>query len=144
MGRGHRVVVSVAVAAPPDRVWRALTVPAEVEEWDGVRALAVPGDYPRPGQHARWRTRLGPWPVTLHDRVREVVAGRRLAADLRVGFAVVEEEYQVVASGTGTVVVSSNVVSSPVPGLGLAALLLVRRAVPRSMARLGAHCAGHR
>jgi len=140
MGSGHRVVVSVSVPAPPARLWRALTVPGEVAAWDGVGIVAVPDGYPAPGQHARWRTRIGPWGVTLHDRVQVVEEQRRLASVIDVAFVHVEEEYQLVATGDATVVVSGNLVSSTVPGLGPLARHLTRRAVSRSMRRLAAHC----
>ena len=135
------VVVSVAVAAPPDRVWRALTAPSEVALWDGVEPVAVPEDYPRPGHHARWRLRLGPLALTLHDRVEVVEAGARLEARLDVGGVHVDERYQLVAGGTGTVVVSTNVVTCLVPGTGPLARRLVRANVRGSLARLARHCA---
>jgi uncharacterized protein YndB with AHSA1/START domain len=55
-----RVCLTTDIAAPIDRVWRALTIPEEVRVWDGVEPLDVPTHYPQPGQHARWRSALGP------------------------------------------------------------------------------------
>jgi uncharacterized protein YndB with AHSA1/START domain len=143
---GLPVVVTVDVAAPVGRVWRALTDPSEVERWDGVRAVAVPDGYPAPGQHARWSTGAGPLRLTLHDRVRVVEANVRLASTIDVGFVHVEEEYRLRPSGSGTHLVSDNAVSARSArrggalGLGRVAALLTRRNVTASMARLRAFC----
>lgn len=132
-------MVVVQIAASPARVWRALTDPAEVCTWTGLSALDVPTAYPLPGQHARWGMRLGPLPVTLHDRVVSVEPRRRLAARLAFAFVRVDEEYRLSGDGT-TVLESRNAVRSTVPGLGRAAAALVRRDVRSSLARLTAHC----
>jgi uncharacterized protein YndB with AHSA1/START domain len=142
VSRGHRVVAAVVVDAPPARVWRALTEPAEVALWDGAVPLDVPAGYPRPGQDARWRTRLGPVRLTLHDRVRAVDPERRLAASLAYGPVRVEEEYRLgPATGGGTVVVCDNDVTGAVPGLGRAAAALVGRSTRAAMAALARYCA---
>jgi len=139
-------VVTVVVAAPVARVWRALTDPSEVQRWDGVRAVAIPAGYPAPGQHARWSTVAGPFRLTLHDRVRVVVPPARLASTIDVGFVHVEEEYRLSPSGSGTLLVSDNAVSArsapwgAILGLGPLAALLTARNVGASMARLRAFC----
>ena len=65
---------TIEIAATPERVWRALTIPTEVVCWDtGVlEPIDAPSDYPRPGQHVRWRYRFGLLPLTLHDRPTQV------------------------------------------------------------------------
>lgn len=137
------VVVTTHIAALPERVWRALTVPDEVAEWDGVTPIDVAADYPVVGQHARWRTRLGPLGLVLHDRITAVDAPSRFSARIDVGFVHVEEDYRLSVGADGeTVLVTDDDVSSRVPGLGLLAVWLTRRDVGASMARLRAHCEG--
>jgi uncharacterized protein YndB with AHSA1/START domain len=137
----RRVVVTTEIAAPIERVWRALTVPEEVSAWDHVAALDVPSDYPRAGQHARWRSRIGPVPLTLHDRIRAVEPPRRMAASIDVGFVHIEEEYRLsVADGGGTLLVSDNEVRARLPGLGRLAARTARRGIAASMARLKTFC----
>jgi uncharacterized protein YndB with AHSA1/START domain len=135
------VVVAALASASPARVWQALVDPTEVAGWDGVEPLEVPPAYPAPGQHARWRTHLGPLSLTLHDRVRTVEPERTLASTIDVGFVHVEERYLLTAGGEGTVVVSENDVTATVPGLGWLAVALTRRSVRASMARLAVFCA---
>ena len=136
----RRVVVEVRTTASPERVWHALTEPAEVSAWDGVEPLSVPAGYPLAGQHARWRTRAGPVPLVLHDRVTAVDAGRRLASVIDVGFVHVEEEYRLAPAPGGTVLVSDNAVRARVPGLDALAAWTARRAIEASMRRLRLHC----
>ncbi|HEX5615708.1 MAG TPA: SRPBCC family protein, partial [Acidimicrobiia bacterium] len=95
------VVVTTLIGAPPERVWRALTVPAEVSAWDGVAAVAVAADYPTVGEHARWRTALGPLRLVLHDRISVVDPPVRFAARIDVGFVHVEEEYRLAPTPDG-------------------------------------------
>jgi uncharacterized protein YndB with AHSA1/START domain len=135
-----RVVVTVDIAVRPERVWRALTDPAEVEAWDGVTAVSVPAGYPAPGQHARWASRTGPVRMALHDRVRVVEAPRCFASTIDVGFVHVEETYRLDPQRPGTRLVSDNVVSSRLPGLGWLAAALARRNVAESMTRLASFC----
>jgi len=142
-GRGRRVVAAAVVAAAPARVWRALTDPAAVTAWDGAVPLDVPPGYPRPGQQARWRTRLGPVPVTLHDRVMAVEPERRLAAALTYGPVRVDEEYRLAPGRAGgTVVVCDNLVRSSVPGGGALAAAAVRRSSRAALAALARYLTG--
>lgn len=134
------VVVEVVIGAPRQRVWRALTDPAEVCRWTGLEMADVPGGYPTPGQHARWGLRVGPVTLTLHDRVVGVDPPARLAADLAIALVRVAEEYQLDAGPGGTVLVSRNVVRSTIPGLGRLARALVARDVRSSLASLAAFC----
>jgi uncharacterized protein YndB with AHSA1/START domain len=134
--------VTVDIVAAPSLVWHALTDPAEVQAWDGVRALDVPAGYPKAGHHARWRLRVLGLPVTLHDRIRAVEPEARLGATITVGFVRLAEEYLLTAQPGTTRLTSSNVVESCVPGLGWLAVRLTRASVAGSMARLARHCAG--
>jgi uncharacterized protein YndB with AHSA1/START domain len=136
----RRVVERVRIDAPIDVVWHALCDPREVEAWDGARPVDVPDDYPQPGQHARWRTRIGPFPVTLHDRVQAVEAPHRLAARITYGVVDLDEEYTLVAvDGDATVLTSTNVVRSRVPGLGRYAARTTHHAVRAALDRLAVY-----
>lgn len=135
-----RVIVTVRIAAPPDRVWRALTVPSEVQVWDGVTPVDVPGDYPTPGHHARWSSKVGPVRLTLHDRVRAVDPVSRFASSIAVGFVRVEEEYRLKRCADGCDVVSDNDVRSSIPGLRWLAVRLTATNVESSMKRLQLFC----
>jgi hypothetical protein len=89
------------IQAPVERVWRALIDPAEVVMWDGavesVEQLTQP--YPRPGQHARWRYRLGPMRVTLHDQPLEVAPEELFRSRIRVGPFNLDETYELAPEG---------------------------------------------
>lgn len=89
------------IHAPVERVWRALVDPAEVVLWDGgVEAPEqVTQPYPRPGQHARWRYRLGPFRLTLHDLPMEVAPEQTLRSRIRVGPFNLDETYQLAPDG---------------------------------------------
>jgi uncharacterized protein YndB with AHSA1/START domain len=137
-----RVVVTVRIAAPAGRVWNALTVPSQVRVWDGVTPLDVPEGYPEPGQHACWITSVGPFRLTLHDRVRAVDPGVRLASSIDVAFVHVDEEYRLEPAAPGVELISDNEVRSSVPALGRLARRLTRANVETSMARLKAFCEG--
>jgi hypothetical protein len=95
-------VLTVEINAPILRVWRALCDPHEVLAWDpGLEAaLDAPDDYPRPGQHVKWRCRSGPFHV-LHDRPQEVEGGRRLRSLLALGPYRYDETYMLEAAGRG-------------------------------------------
>ncbi|MCZ7535505.1 MAG: SRPBCC family protein [Acidimicrobiia bacterium] len=136
-----RVVVTEQIAAPVERVWRALVEPAEVVVWDGVERRDVPDGYPRPGQHARWTIRVAGVRVALHDRIVAVEPNERFASEITVGFISLQEEYRLRATpGGGCELVSDNLVRSRVPLLGRLADSLTRRNVVESLARLRAHC----
>ena len=134
------MIVHVEMAAPVDRVWRALTVPAEVTRWDGVTPSEVPEGYPSPGDHARWLSAVGPIRLVLHDRITAVEPLARMASSIDVGFVHVEEEYRLASSPQGSTLVSKNEVRSRIPGLGWLAVRLTRANVEASMARLKVFC----
>lgn len=80
----RRVVSSIEITAPPDRIWPYLAEFAWWPQW-GMSINAVDSDADRiaPGVTGRVRTRLGFWlPFTIDDVVTEVcwtwsVAGLR-------------------------------------------------------------------
>ena len=65
-------------------MWRALTDPEELLAWDDRRLAPIdpPNGYPREGSPARWRYRLGPVQLVLHDRPRRVAPPRELRSQL--------------------------------------------------------------
>jgi hypothetical protein len=84
-------VITISMAAVidsgRDRVWRALTDPAEVVAWD-ERMLALidePPSLPLTDCPLRWRYRLGPVQTVLSERAHAVVPPERLCAERRVG-----------------------------------------------------------
>lgn len=138
---------SVAIQAEVWRVWRALSDPDEVVRWDTgvVEPLDAPPDYPRPGQHVRWRYRLGPLRLLLHDRPAEVRAPELLRSQIRLGPFDFDETYTLAALGPATALSVRLAVTSPVPLVGplLAALLgapLARSSVRSSLDAIQRHC----
>ncbi len=142
----ERFVIDLTIAAPPSRVWRAICDPNEVVQWDTgvVEALDAPPDYPRPGQHVRWRYRGGIFGV-LDDRPQEVMPERTLRSLLRVGPLRFDETYTLAPADGGTRLTVTMEVTAPVPVVGrlverLYALPATRRAVSASMEALKRHC----
>jgi uncharacterized protein YndB with AHSA1/START domain len=138
--------VSIDIAAPTSRVWRALCDPAEVVQWDsGVEeALDAPEDYPQPGQYVRWRYSNGPFRI-LHDRPQEVVPERTLRSLITVGPARFDETYTLEAVDGGTRLSAKMDVRVPVPVLGLGIERLyagpqARGAVEASLRAIKQHC----
>lgn len=138
----------VRIASGVDRVWRALTDPAEVTQWDTgvVEPLDAPHDYPRPGQHVRWRYRLGVLPMTLHDRPSEVVENSVLRSQIRLGPFDFDETYDLVSVAQDASELSARMlVSCPLPVLGALlartiGLPLARATVRQSLAAIRRHC----
>ncbi len=89
------ITMSTVINARPGRVWRALTQPRELVRWDEriVEPIDVPADYPKEGQHARWRSRSGGVQVVIHDRPQQVVPGTRLHSSVAVGLFRFEATY---------------------------------------------------
>ncbi len=87
--------MSRVIRAERARVWRALTDPAEVVGWDAsvIAPMDVPPDYPKPGQHVRWRSRLNDLPIILHDRPIEVSRHERLRSHISHGLFRFDETY---------------------------------------------------
>jgi hypothetical protein len=111
-----------------------------------VAPLDAPPDYPRPGQHVRWRYRLGGLPLILHDRPREVVACETLRASIRLGPFAFDETYTLVPSGPSATELAARLrVDSPLPVVGgwLARAVggpLGRTTVRESLAAIRRHC----
>ena len=142
----YRFELSVEIGAPPARVWRALSDPAEVVLWDAgvTEAIDAPASYPQPGQHVRWRYRGGPLRI-LHDRPQAVVPERTLRSMLRLGPYRFDETYRLESTKSGCRLTAAVGVSLPVPLLGL---LLERAYIGRtarvwmiaSLASIKRHC----
>jgi hypothetical protein len=139
---------TVRIAAGVERVWRALTVPDEVVQWDSgiVEPIDAPPDYPRPGQHVRWRYRLGPLPLVLQDRPTEVLPNSTLRSSIELGPFSFDEIYQLSSPESSSTLLSARLtVSSGVPVVG--ALLervaggpLARATVRNSLRAIKRHC----
>ena len=140
VGGVRSVVVAIRIGMSPARVWRALTVPSEVQAWSGVTPFDVLQGYPAAGQHARWFAQVGPVRLVLHDRVQAVDPTIRLASSIAIGFVRIEEEYRLERHGPDCELVSVNEVRSSVPGLGRLAAWLTRSDVEASMQRLKDFC----
>jgi Polyketide cyclase / dehydrase and lipid transport len=143
---GFTFTVSTDIAASPARVWRALCDPAQVVAWDSgvAHALDASSDYPRPGQHVRWRYRTGPFRI-LHDRPQEVVPERTLRALLALGPFRFDETYTLGGAGGACRLTAAMLVSSVIPLVGR---MIVRRrvgpqtraAMEGSLAAIKRHC----
>ncbi len=81
------IVMSAAIAALPQRVWRALTDPSECIAWDENRlsALDAMDRYPEPGEWVRWHYRMGSVPIVMKEQPIEVVPGRKLHSKVTLG-----------------------------------------------------------
>jgi hypothetical protein len=113
---------TVEIAASLERVWRALTVPAEVAQWDSgiVEPIDAPPDYPQPGQCVRWRYRLGPLPLILEDRPSEVRENSTLRAFIRLGPFRFDETYELRSPEPAITLLSARLLlSSTVPVIGV-------------------------
>lgn len=95
--------MSTVIGADRARVWRAITEPAQVAAWDAgiVAPIDVPLDYPKPGQHVRWRARMNGVPIVLHDRPIEVVGGERLRSSIAMGLFRFDETYTLADDPSG-------------------------------------------
>ncbi|MBW2292108.1 MAG: SRPBCC family protein [Deltaproteobacteria bacterium] len=81
------IVMSAAIAAEPQRVWRALTDPSECIAWDEKRLSVLDSTdaYPDPGETVRWHYRMGSVPIVMREQPIEVVAGRKLHSKVTLG-----------------------------------------------------------
>jgi len=139
---------SIEIAADPERVWRALSVPAEVVCWDTgvVEPLDAPPDYPRAGQHVRWRYSLGPLPLILHDRPTRVEPASVLRSSIRLGPFDFDEIYTLIGQGSSATRLTAELtLASTVPILGsllewLVGRPLARSTVRSSLAGIKRHC----
>ena len=144
----QRFAETVEIAADRERVWRALTVPTEVVCWDTgvIEPLDAPPDYPRTGQHVRWRYRLGPLPLTLHDRPSQVEPTSILRSSIRLGPFDFDETYTLRDEGPAVTVLSAEMsLTGTVPILGpllerTVGQPLARSTVRSSLAAIKRHC----
>lgn len=90
--------MSTVVHTPRERVWRALSEPAEQIRWDEHKlSLEAPAvDYPSTDRSAHWRYQLGAVAVELRDQPTEVLPGQRLRLALSIGTFAFEETYTLV------------------------------------------------
>ena len=144
----QRFVETVDIAVAAARVWRALTLPAEVACWDTgiVEPIDAPPDYPRAGQYVRWRYRIGPLPLILHDRPSRVEPCRLLRSSIRLGPFEFDETYTLHSKHASSTQLSADLyVTSRVPVLGfllerIAGKPLAQHAVQASLAAIRYHC----
>jgi hypothetical protein len=141
---------TIEIAADPERVWRALCIPAEVVCWDSgvVEPIDAPPDYPRPGQYVRWRYRLGPLPLILHDRPSQVETASILRSSIRLGPFDFDEIYTLRGQGSSATRLTAELsVASAFPILGsllerMVGRPLARSTVRSSLAAIKRHCEG--
>ena len=90
--------MACVIGAPRVRVWRALTDPAEIADWDAARiALVDPPDaYPAEGSTVRWRYKLGSVSLVLKETPQLVAAPERLALACAAGSLHFEQAYQLI------------------------------------------------
>jgi hypothetical protein len=139
---------STRIAADRARIWRALTVPSEVIQWDTgvVEPIDAPSDYPRPGHRVRWRYRLGPVPLILHDQPKEVLPVETFRSSIRLGPFQFEETYEIASEAPGRSRLTAELtVASAIPLVGalLARLVgypLARATVRASLQSIKRHC----
>ncbi len=115
--------MATVIGARHTRVWRALTDPAELVVWDEriLAPLESEDGYPFSGQHMRWRYRIGPIQLVLHDHPLEVSAPEKLRTAISFGslqyeqtFTLLPEEGPQPRTRLGMRLVASN--SVPVVG----------------------------
>lgn len=142
----YTFTVETDIDATPSRVWRALSDPAEVVQWDTgvVEAIDAPPDYPQPGQYVRWRYANGPYPI-LHDRPQEVVPNRRLRSLISVGPSRMDETYTLTPTTSGTHLSAKMIVRVTWPFVGIVAARAVfgpaaRKSVAASLRAIKRHC----
>ncbi len=143
----------VVIDANLDRVWRALSDPREVPQWDSNLAhpLDVPPNYPHltQEQEAQWKYWLGPFPCVLHDRPFDVVARQTYASNNRVAFIRFRERYTlhaVAPAQTQVDFVVSIWTTIPILGPGLDRLALkpiTDKTIAASLKKLRQWCETH-
>jgi len=138
---------TIEIDAEVGRVWRALIAPEEVVSWDTVvsQALDSPTDYPRPGQHVRWRYRLGPLRLVLHDRPSRIEPCSVLRSQIKLGPFNFDETYTLCTHGLRTQLTAQLSVSCPIAIVGPLLTLLIGRplahsTVRDSLAAIKRHC----
>ena len=141
--------LTTTIHAPIHRVWRALSDPTEVTQWDATvtEALDAPPDYPQPRQHVRWRTAGSP--QLLHDHPRHVEPPTRLHSHLTIGRDHLDETYTLTPVSPTTTQLDCHVrVTHHLPLIGpliarLRTLPQTRTAFHASLTNLKNHCERH-
>jgi hypothetical protein len=139
---------TIQIETSAERVWRALTVPAEVVQWDSgiIEPIDAPPDYPQPGQHVRWRYRLGPIPLVLDDRPSEVLRNSILRSSIHLGPFAFDEIYDLHAPEPAVTLLTAKLtLSSGVPVVGsllerVVGAPLARTTVRTSLRAIKRHC----
>ncbi len=139
---------TIEIGADVHRVWRALSTPSEVVCWDTgiIEPLDAPPDYPRTGQHVRWRYRFGPLPLVLHDHPTQVEPASVLRSSIRLGPFDFDETYTLRDKGPSATELTAKLsLTSTVPVLGallerILGLPLARSTVRSSLAAIKRHC----
>ena len=87
--------LSTLVGASRDRVWRALSDPAEIVRWDerAVQLLEPVAQPLAPGCVLRWRYLVGGVPLELHEEILDLVPEERLHSVARLGLFHFEQTY---------------------------------------------------
>lgn len=111
---------SIRVQAPISRIWQALTVPAEVASWnrDLIRPIDPIDGYPQPDRTVRWRYRLGPFMVILHDQPLVVEHESVLSSYLRLGPFHMVETYRLTNRNGETEVTAEIDLRKKIPLIG--------------------------
>ncbi len=139
---------TVRIATSVERVWRALTVPAEVVQWDSgvTEPIDAPSDYPQPGQQVHWRYRYGPIPLILVDCPSEVVPNSILRSSISLGPFAFDEIYRLSSSEPSVTLLTAKLTLwSRVPVIGsllerVAGAPLARTTVRTSLQAIKRHC----
>lgn len=87
--------LSTLVGAPRERVWRALTEPAEIVRWD-ERAVELLEPVAQPlerGCVLRWRYLVGGVPLELREEIVDLVPQERVHAAAQLGLLRFEETF---------------------------------------------------
>lgn len=90
--------IAGVVEASRQRVWRALTDPAEIVLWDDARIALVdaPDAYPTAGQTIRWRYKLGSIVLVLKETPQVVQPHQRYALACSAGSLRFEQTFTLV------------------------------------------------
>jgi hypothetical protein len=110
------IAMQTSIAAAPARVWRALTEPNELVEWDASMLAPIdpPADYPSCEATMRWRYLLGGVQLVLCEKPRQVVPLRKLHSSLAMGSLRFEQTYSLARDSA-----SSDASQPPVTRLGI-------------------------
>jgi hypothetical protein len=89
------VAMATTISVTPIRVWRALTVPAELMGWDEhlLASIDPVEDFPHEGQRVRWRYRFGGVAVVLRSSLFDVVPLERLRSISAIGLFRFDETF---------------------------------------------------